>query len=164
MTKSSKIINSISNNIIVLDGATGTELQKKGLPAGVCPEQWCLDNPQIIRDVHASYLKAGAHIVYSCTFGANRFKLKQYGISRDVRRINSELVSLAKQACGKKALVAGDIGPTGLFIEPFGPLSFEEAVDVFKEQVRGLIDGGCDLIVIETMIDVQEARAALIAV
>ena len=164
MTKSSKIINNLANNIIVLDGATGTELQKKGLPGGVCPEKWCLDNPQIIQDVHTTYAKAGAHIVYSCTFGANRFKLKQYGISEDVRRINSELASLAKQACGKKVLVAGDIGPTGLFIEPFGPLSFEEAVDAFKEQVQGLIDGGCDLIVIETMIDIQEARAALLAV
>ena len=164
MAKSSKIINKLTNNIIVLDGATGTELQKKGLPGGVCPEQWCLDNPQIIQDVHASYAKAGASIVYSCTFGANRFKLKQYGISENVRRINRELTRVAKQACGKKVLVAGDIGPTGLFIEPFGPLSFEEAVDAFKEQAQGLIDGGCDLIVIETMIDIQEARAALIAV
>ena len=164
MTKSSKIKNNLTNNIIVLDGATGTELQKQGLPAGVCPEQWCLTNPQIIRDVHASYQKAGAQIVYSCTFGANRFKLQQYGIQEDVCRINYELARLAKQACGKNALVAGDIGPTGLFIEPFGPLAFEEAVDAFKEQVRGLIDGGCDLIVIETMIDIQEARAALLAV
>src|SRR5450759_3412932 len=71
---------------------------------------------------------------------------------------------LARQACGKKALVAGDIGPTGLFVEPFGPLAFEEAVNAFKEQARGLIDGGCDLIVIETMIDIQETRAALLAV
>jgi len=164
LTKSSKIKNNLTNNIIILDGATGTELQKLGLPAGVCPEQWCLTNPQIIRDVHASYSKAGAQIVYSCTFGANRFKLQQYGIQEDVRRINYELACLAKQACGKKALVAGDIGPTGLFVEPFGPLAFEEAVNAFKEQARGLIDGGCDLIVIETMIDIQETRAALLAV
>ena len=164
MANNGKIKNKLTNNIIILDGATGTELQKQGLPAGVCPEQWCLENPQIIRDVHSSYQKAGAQIVYSCTFGANRFKLKQFGIKEDVRRINSELVSLTKQACGKKALVAGDIGPTGLFIEPFGPLAFEEAVDAFKEQAHGLIDGGCDLIVIETMIDIQEARAALLAV
>jgi 5-methyltetrahydrofolate--homocysteine methyltransferase len=164
MMISSKIKSLLTKNIIILDGATGTELQKKGLPAGVCPEQWCLTNPQIIQDVHASYQKAGAQIVYSCTFGANRFKLKQYGIKEDVCRINYELAHLAKQACGKKALVAGDIGPTGLFIEPFGPLAFEEAVDTFKEQVRGLIDGGCDLIVIETMIDIQETRAALLAV
>ena len=161
---SSKIKSLLTKNIIILDGATGTELQKKGLPAGVCPEQWCLTNPQIIQDVHASYQKAGSQIVYSCTFGANRFKLKHYGIKEDVCRINYELARLAKQSCGKKALVAGDIGPTGLFIEPFGPLAFEEAVDTFKEQVRGLIDGGCDLIVIETMIDIQETRAALLAV
>jgi len=82
MTKSSKIINNLTNNIIILDGATGTELQKQGLPAGVCPEQWCLDNPQIIRDMHASYQKAGAQIVYSCTFGANRFKLQTIRYSR----------------------------------------------------------------------------------
>jgi 5-methyltetrahydrofolate--homocysteine methyltransferase len=161
---SSKIKSLLMKNIIVLDGATGTELQKQGLPAVACPEEWCLNNPQIIRDVHASYQKAGAQIVYSCTFGANRFKLKQYGIKEDVRRINRELTRLAKQACGKKALIAGDIGPTGLFIEPFGQLSFEEAVDTFKEQVQGLVDGGCDLIVIETMIDIQETRAALLAV
>jgi len=150
--------------IVVLDGAMGTELQKMGMPGGVCPEQWCLDNPQNIRELYSSYQKAGAQIVYTCTFGANRFKLKQHGIKESSYQINNELASLAKLAVGKKTLVAGDIGPTGLFIEPFGTLTFEEAVDAFKEQARGLIDGGCDLIVIETMIDIQEARAALLAV
>jgi 5-methyltetrahydrofolate--homocysteine methyltransferase len=162
--KNNKVQNLLRKQVIVLDGATGTELQKRGLPSGVCPEIWCLENPDIISDVHASYAKAGAQIVYTCTFGANRFKLKQYGVKQDVYSVNRELSRLAKKACGKKALVAGDIGPTGLFVEPFGPLAFEEAVDVFKEQVRGLIDGGCDLIVIETMIDIQETRAALLAV
>ena len=164
MAKNLKIKNLLDKQVIILDGATGTELQKKGLPAGVCPEIWCLENQAVIQDVHASYQKAGAQIVYTCTFGANRFKLKQYGVKKDVYSVNLELARLAKQACGKKALVAGDIGPTGLFIEPFGPLSFEEAVDAFQEQARGLIDGGCDLIVIETMIDIQETRAALLAV
>jgi 5-methyltetrahydrofolate--homocysteine methyltransferase len=159
-----KIKNILAKNIVVLDGATGTELQKRGLPAGVSPEIWCLENPEVIRDVHASYQKAGSHIVYACTFGANRFKLRQYDIKQDVYEINRKLARLAKEACGKNTLVAGDIGPTGLFIEPFGTLAFEEAVDAFKEQARGLIDGGCDLIVIETMIDIQEARAALLAV
>jgi len=150
--------------IVVLDGAMGTELQKMGMPGGVCPEQWCLDNPQNIRELYSSYQKAGAQIVYTCTFGANRFKLKQHGIKESSYQINNELARLAKLAVGKKTMVAGDIGPTGLFIEPFGTLAFEEAVDAFKEQARGLIDGGCDLIVIETMIDIQEARAALLAV
>lgn len=164
MKKNNKVQNLLRKQILVLDGATGTELQKRGLPSGVCPEIWCLENPDVISDVHASYAKAGAQIVYTCTFGANRFKLKQYGVKKDVYSVNQELSRLAKKACGKKALVAGDIGPTGLFVEPFGPLAFEEAVDAFKEQVRGLIDGGCDLIVIETMIDIQETRAALLAV
>lgn len=164
MAEIGKIKSLLTKKIIILDGAFGTELQKKGLPGGVCPEQWCLNNPQIIQDLYASYQKAGAQIVYTCTFGANRFKLKQYGVKENSYQINYELSRLAKLVVGKKALVAGDIGPTGLFIEPFGPLAFEDAVDAFKDQVRGLIDGGCDLIVIETMIDIQEARAALLAV
>ena len=164
MVEIGKIKSLLAKKIVVLDGAMGTELQKKGLPGGVCPEQWCLDNPQIIRELYSSYQKAGAQIVYTCTFGANRFKLKQHGIKENSYQINYELARLAKLAVGKKTLVAGDIGPTGLFIEPFGTLAFEEAVDAFKEQARGLIDGGCDLIVIETMIDIQEARAALLAV
>lgn len=161
VTKVKKIL---AQKIVVLDGAFGTELQKKGLPGGVCPEKWCLDHPQMVQDLYLSYQKAGAQIVYTCTFGANRFKLKQYGLQENTHQINVELARLAKQACGKDTLVAGDIGPTGLFVEPFGTLAFEEAVDAFKEQARGLMDGGCDLIVIETMIDIQEARAALLAV
>ena len=164
MKKISKVQNLLQKQIIVLDGATGTELQKRGLPAGVCPEVWCLDHPDVLSDVHAAYARAGASVVYTCTFGANRFKLKQYGVRKDVYSVNLELAKLARKACGKKTLVAGDIGPTGLFVEPFGPLAFEEAVEAFKEQARGLIDGGCDLIVIETMIDIQETRAALLAV
>jgi len=164
VTRNFKIKNLLNKQVVILDGATGTELQKKGLPAGVCPEIWCLENPKVIQEVHASYQKAGAQVVYTCTFGANRFKLRQYGVKKDVYAVNLELARLAGEACGKKALVAGDIGPTGLFVEPFGPLAFDEAVEAFKEQARGLIDGGCDLIVIETMIDIQETRAALIAV
>jgi 5-methyltetrahydrofolate--homocysteine methyltransferase len=164
VSKSGRIQSILKKKIIVLDGASGTELQKKGLPPGACPELWCLENQKIIKELHASYQHAQAQIVYSCTFGANRFKLAQYGINEKTYQINRDLVRLARQAVGGKALVAGDIGPTGLFVEPFGPLLFEEAVEAFKEQVRGLIDGGCDLIVIETMIDIQETRAALLAV
>jgi 5-methyltetrahydrofolate--homocysteine methyltransferase len=164
VSKSARIQNLWRKEILILDGATGTELQKKGLPAGVCPELWCLENPRIIQDIHASYQLASAQIVYACTFGANRFKLEQYGNKGNAYSVNRDLVRLAKQAVGKKTLVAGDMGPTGLFVEPFGALTFDEAVDAFKEQARGLIEGGCDLIVIETMIDIQETRAALLAV
>ncbi|MDI6741475.1 MAG: homocysteine S-methyltransferase family protein [Smithella sp.] len=164
MTESAKIKNLLKKQIVILDGAMGTELQKKGMSGGACPELWCLENPQHIKELYEAYQNAGSRIVYTCTFGANRFKLKQYQASQDVYKVNFELAELARKTVGKNILVAGDIGPTGLFVEPFGPLAFEEAVDAFKEQARGLIDGGCDLIVIETMIDIQEARAALLAV
>ncbi|NTW76790.1 MAG: dihydropteroate synthase, partial [Syntrophaceae bacterium] len=164
MSKSGKIHSLLKQEIIILDGAAGTELQKKGMPTGVCPELWCLENPRITQEIHTSYAQAGAQIVYTCTFGANRFKLAQYGAGENVYEINRDLARSARQAVGKKIMVAGDIGPTGLFVEPFGSLGFEEAVAAYREQVRGLIDGGCDLIVIETMIDIQETRAALLAV
>jgi 5-methyltetrahydrofolate--homocysteine methyltransferase len=155
--------NRIKERIIILDGATGTELQKRGMTAGVCPEIWCLENPDIIRDVHAGYRDAGADIVYTATFGANRIKLSQYG-SYDVVEINRELTLLARRAVGADVLLAGDICSTGRFVRPFGDLDFEEAIDVYKEQVKGLLKGGVDLFVIETMMDIQETRAALIAI
>ncbi len=149
--------------IVLLDGAIGTELQKGGMPAGVCPEAWCLENPAVLQDIYRTYKKAGSHIVYAATFGANRCKLSQYGL-KDVRTINRDLAMLAKNAVGKGCFVAGDIGPTGRFVAPFGDLPFEEAVEIFKEQIAGLLEGGVDLMVIETMLDIQEARAALLAV
>ena len=133
------------------------------MPEGACPELWCLDNAEYIQSLHGDYVRAGADIVYTCTFGANRIKLSQHG-DLDAYEINRQLALLAREAAGQRALVAGDIAPTGRFVEPFGDLAFDEAVECYKEQVRGLIDGGVDLFVIETMMDIQEARAALIAV
>ena len=163
MNKKISIKNLLKRRILVLDGATGTELQKRGMPSGVCPEIWCLENSHIIEGVHSDYRKSGADVVYTCTFGANRIKLGQYGVS-NVVEMNRELALIARDAIGKRGLVAGDIGPMGQFVKPFGDLDFEEAVDIFKEQVRGLVEGGVDLFIIETMMDIQEARAALIAV
>ena len=162
MAQKTGIHNILRRRIVILDGATGTELQKRGMPAGACPELWCIDHPEAICAIHKDYRRAGADIVYSCTFGANRIKLAQYGTS-DVKGINRALALYAREALGKKGFVAGDIGPTGRFVEPFGDLAFEEAVAVFKEQITGLLEGGVDMLVIETMIDIQEARAALIA-
>jgi len=124
---------------------------------------WCLENPDVISNIHAAYRQAGSDIIYTCTFGANCFKLGHYH-TQNVREINKDLALLARQAAGRDALIAGDIGPTGQFIEPFGSLPFEEAVEAFKEQALGLLEGGVDLFVIETMMDIQEARAALLAV
>jgi len=163
LDKKQKILNLLKRRILILDGATGTELQRQGMPSGVCPEVWCLENPAAIEDIHRAYQKAGADIIYTCAFGANRLKLGQYGFT-NVKEINKQLVVLARRALGNRALIAGDISSTGHFVEPFGDLMFEEAVDIFKEQIRGLLAGGVDLFVIETMMDIQEARAALIAV
>lgn len=162
MARKTDITNILRRRIVILDGATGTELQKRGLPNGVCPELWCIAHPEAIQTLHKEYQRAGADIIYSCTFGANRIKLAQYGAS-DVQGINKSLAAHARDALGTTGFVAGDIGPTGRFVEPFGDLDFEEAVDIFREQITGLLDGGVDMLVIETMIDIQEARAALIA-
>ncbi|TFG37585.1 MAG: 5-methyltetrahydrofolate--homocysteine methyltransferase, partial [Syntrophobacterales bacterium] len=159
----SRIEKLLKRRIVILDGATGTELQKRGMHSGVCPELWCLDNTSIIEEIHSDFRKAGADVVYTSTFGANRIKLGQYGLS-DVEGTNRELALIARRAVGAEGLVAGDMGSTGRFVEPFGDLAFEEAVEIFKEQARGLAEGGVDLFVIETMMDIQEARAALIAV
>ncbi|OHD24554.1 MAG: 5-methyltetrahydrofolate--homocysteine methyltransferase [Spirochaetes bacterium GWD1_27_9] len=154
----------LQNKILVLDGATGTELQKRGMPKGVCPEKWVSENPSILIDVQKSYKDAGTNIVYSCTFGANRYKLEEFGLQDEVYQLNKKLAEISRDAVGKDSLVAGDLAPTGKFIEPFGDVSFNDAVAVYKEQVKGLLDGGVDLFVIETMLDIQEMRAALIAV
>lgn len=149
--------------IRVLDGATGTELQKRGMPSGVCPEQWVCENPDALMEIQREYLENGSDILYTCTLGGNGLKLRDYGID-DVVRINREVAILSKRAAAGKALVAGDIAPTGQMMQPFGDYTFEEIVNVYKEQVKGLLEGGVDLFAIETMMDIQEARAALLAV
>lgn len=158
-----KIEDLLVKRLVLLDGAMGTELQKRGMPSGVSPEFWCTKNSHVIEGIHKTYLDAGADIIYSCTFGGNGLKLGQYGLS-ETFEINRRLAAIAKDISKGKGLIAGDIGPTGHFVEPFGDLVFDDAVEIFKEQARGLLAGGVDLFVIETMIDIQEARAALIAV
>lgn len=163
MNVKDKINQILKKRVLILDGATGTELQKHGMPAGISPEKWCLENPAVLKKIHSDFVKAGADVIYTSTIGANLFKLHEYGI-KNVREINKKLAVLAGTSANGKAIIAGDIGPTGLFVKPFGKLDFEEAVDAFKEQVKGLLEGGVDIFVIETMMDIQEARAALIAV
>ncbi|MCX7934452.1 MAG: homocysteine S-methyltransferase family protein, partial [Planctomycetota bacterium] len=149
---------------LLLDGATATELQRQGMPAGCCVEKWVLDNPSALLDLQRSYIKLGCDIILACTFGANPFKLEAYGLAQQTEEINRELARLSRQALGKNALLFGDLAPSGRFVEPFGDLPFEEAVAGFREQVRGLYAGGVQGFMIETMMDLQEARAALLAV
>ncbi|MGN0641641.1 MAG: homocysteine S-methyltransferase family protein [Huintestinicola sp.] len=154
------------NKFVYLDGAMGTMLQAKGLKPGEVPEMLNLTHPDWIEDIHTKYLEAGSHIVYANTFGANRYKLEECG--RSVEEIISAGVDIAKKACaaytaksGRKTYAALDIGPIGQLLEPTGSLTFEEAYDIFKEQVCAGKDA--DLIVFETMTDLYEIKAALLA-
>ncbi len=154
----------IEKKVLVLDGATGTELQKKGMPKGVCPELWVSENPSVIIEVQQAYRDSGADVVYSCTFGANRIKLEEFGLQDRVFELNKRLAEISKEAMNGRGFVAGDMSPTGLFVEPFGELKFDDAVEIYKEQAKGLVAGGVDFFVIETMLDIQELRAAIIGV
>ena len=149
---------------LILDGATGTELFKRGLPAGASPEKWVMDNPAVIQALHQDYYNAGSDIVLACTFGANRVKLQDHGLQDRVRDMNQRLVQISRSIVPDGKLLFGDMSPTGMLIEPFGPFPFDEAVDVYREQAQALLDGGVDGFMIETMMDIQEARAALVAV
>lgn len=154
----------VDQKIIILDGAFGTELQKMGMPTGVCPEQWVLEHPESIVAIQKGYVAAGSDAVYTCTFGGNRVKLEEFGLADRVLEINRKLALLSREAVGPSGLVAGDLSITGQFIRPFGSMPFETAVEIYKEQVQGLLEGGVDFFAIETMTDLQEARAAVIAV
>ena len=151
------------DRIVFLDGATGSNLMKAGMPAGVCPEKWILEHKAVMKDLQKAYVDAGSDIIYAPTFTGNRIKLADYGLSESISEINTELVQLSKEAASGKALVAGDITMTGRQLKPIGDLDFEELVDVYKQQIGILADAGCDLLVVETMMSLQECRAALIA-
>lgn len=154
----------IADGPVILDGATGTNLMEKGMPMGVCPEAWILDNKEIMIDLQKRYVEAGTQILYAPTFTANRIKLEEYDLSDRLEQMNRDLVKISKEAAGGKAYVAGDMTMTGKQLFPLGDLMFEELVDVYKEQARILDDEGVDLFVVETMMSLQESRAAVIAI
>ena len=153
----------IKGNPILLDGATGSNLQKQGMPTGVCPEQWILEHRDIMIALQRAFVDAGTRIVYAPTFTANRVKLKEYGLESQIRQMNLELVALSREAVGERAFVAGDLTMTGEQLAPMGRLDFEELIDIYKEQIGFLVEAGADLLVVETMMSLQETRAALIA-
>ena len=154
----------IKTGPIILDGATGTNLMEAGMPVGVCPESWVLENPQVLLDLQRRYVEAGSNIVYAPTFTANRIKLEEYGLAERLEEMNRKLVQLSREAVGEKALVAGDMTMTGQQLYPMGELMFEELVEVYKEQARVLCEAGVDLFVVETMMSLQESRAAVLAI
>ncbi|SDW07544.1 5-methyltetrahydrofolate--homocysteine methyltransferase [Lachnospiraceae bacterium KHCPX20] len=149
---------------VILDGATGTNLMKAGLPMGCCPEDWIRKNPKAMLQLQKEYVKAGTKILYAPTFTANRIKLAEYGLEGELEEINRAMVSISRQAAGDHALVAGDLTMTGQQLTPLGELDFEELVEVYKEQVNAILKEGVDLFVVETMMSLQESRAAVLAI
>lgn len=149
---------------VILDGATGTNLQMAGMPVGVCPEKWIAEHPDVIVRLQKEYVQAGTDILFAPTFTANRIKLEEYGLADELAAINRKMVELSRQAAGGKALVAGDITMTGRQLYPLGEMPFEELVEVYKEQAKVIAEAGADLFVVETMMSLQECRAAVLAI
>lgn len=156
--------NLVSNQIVILDGASGTNFMEAGMPLGVCPENWILEHPEVLVQLQRAYVDAGTNIVYAPTFTGNRIKLQEYGLESKLEVINTALVKLSKSAVENRAFVAGDITMTGRQLFPLGDMDFEELVDVYKEQARIMEQAGVDLFVVETMMSLQETRAAVIAI
>lgn len=153
----------LEERVLVADGAMGTMLYARGIPFSRCFDELNLSEPGTVKDVHLAYLKAGAEVIETNTFGANRGRLQRHGLESKVREINLAGVRLAREIAGEDAYVAGSVGPMGLRLEPLGAMSLEEGRAVFREQIEALVEAGVDLIVLETMIDVREAQQALLA-
>ena len=150
---------------LVLDGATGTNLQKRGLPIGTAPETWLFDNPGGISQLYSDFVQAGSDIILTCTFGGNRTRLGHANLAERITDVNRIAVELAKQVtAGKNVLVAGSLGPTGEMMQPFGTLGEDQAFEIYAEQAKILLEAGVDLLVIETQFDLSEAQAAVRAV
>lgn len=155
------------NQFIYLDGATGSNLVKAGMPSGVCPEQWILEHPDVMQKLQEDYVAAGTDILYAPTFTANRIKLAEYGLADRMEEMIRDLVGISKRAAdtakGRKVYIAGDLTMTGEQLRPMGKMELETLIDVYKEQIRLLVQAGVDLLVVETMMSLAETRAALIA-
>lgn len=148
----------------LMDGATGTQLQQKGMPEGVCTEEWILSHPHCLLELQRGYLSAGATILTAPTFGANPASLARFGLEEKVEEFNLRLVDLTRQVAGKQALVAGNLSTCGLGEACVREGRFEDVVDNYKAQVKALATAGVDLYLVETMVDMAEARAALLAI
>ncbi len=153
----------IKKGIVLLDGATGSCLMDRGMPGGVCPEEWIASHPEVLTGLQREYVQAGSDILYAPTFTANRIKLAEYGLEDRIRELNLALVAASRRAAGPDTLIAGDLTMTGEQLFPIGRMDFEELVTVYREQIGYLAEAGVDLLVVETMMSLQECRAALIA-
>lgn len=147
--------------VVLLDGATGSNLRKAGMPVGISSEQWVLENPGVLQELQRAYVEAGSQIVYAPTFAANRISLRNFNLQDRVVELNTKLVKISKDAVGSRALVAGDLTTTGQLLEPQGNLTYDALYQAYREQIKALVDAGVDLIVAETMLGVDETVVAL---
>jgi len=150
---------------IVTDGATGTNLQARGLPAGIAPEIWLLEKPDEIIRLHKNFIQNGSDIILTCSFGGNRIRLAHAGLAEKIVTVNQTAVNLARKSVeDQKTLVAGSMGPTGEMMEPIGTLRETEVFEIYKQQAQILIDSGVDLLIVETQYDLIEAKTAIQAI
>lgn len=151
-----------SGEIIVADGATGTNYQALGLPIGVAPEEWVDAEPEKVLGLHRAFIEAGAEIILTDSFGGTSVRLRETSFANRARELNRRAAQLAKQAASSAdALVAGSIGPTGMLMEPLGELTESTAIEAFADQAMGLAEGGVDLLLLETFFALEEATAAI---
>ena len=148
-------------DVVLADGATGTNYQAMGLGLGVAPEEWVLDEPDRVRELHRRFADAGSELVLTCTFGATSLRLEDGALAGRAREVNARAAELAREAVGGGRLVAGSLGPTGQLVEPYGALTRGPCVDAYAEQARALADGGVDLLVLETFFALEEALWAI---
>src|SRR5213083_2968859 len=153
-----------SEKAYIFDGAMGTMLYAKGIYINRSYDELNLAAPDLVREVHAEYVRAGAEIIETNTFGANVNKLQPYGLEASLREINIKAARIARAAAGNRVFVAGAVGPLGLRIEPYGPTSFDEAKQMFSDQISALLEGGVDLFILETFSDISELHEAIKAV
>ena len=151
----------LTQHIVLLDGATGSNLMAAGMPKGICTEKWVLEHKDIIQNLQKSYLNAGTQIIYAPTFGGNRMNLTMHGLQNQIEEINRTLVSYTKEIASKGTYVAGDITTTGKMMAPTGDLTYETAFEIYQEQIDILYHAGVDLIAAETMINIEETLAAI---
>jgi len=149
------------NAIVVFDGAMGTMLYNRGIFINQCYDELNVRAPEMVREIHKKYVDAGAQVLETNSFGANRLKLTQHGLQTQVKELNYAAAKVARDAAGERALVAGAVGPLGVRLEPYGPTSAEEAYSLFREQMEGLADGGVDLFILETFSDLAEIEQAI---
>lgn len=146
----------VKSGPVILDGATGSNLMKAGMPRGICTEKWVCENPEPLTRLQQEYKKAGSQIVYASTFSANRISLGNYGLENQVKELNTALMGISRNAVGKDVLVAGDLTTTGK-----QEISYEELLEAYKEQILALVEAGADLLVAETMMGITECMAAI---